>query len=323
MALVHVISTQGSGHGSAPDLLRMRQAAELDRIGAHALVDHADAADLVLFTDPATPDMADIRQHPLYRQHAGRCFVLAYGDRVLPFVPGVFTCAETTTHPARRSRTGPYMRVVMDTAGAGAAHSDAADAQAQQDLLFSFVGRTETAPVRAHIGRLRHPRALVLDASLPGQAVPADAFSRLLERSKFVLCPRGYGTSSFRLFETLRAGRVPVIVSDDWVPCTGPDWQAFSLHVREADVEQIPRLLEQAEVGHAAMQAAARETWADWFAPDVVFQRTVDWCLDLQRHQPASRAWDDVACRLGRWSPAMLRWHWAGRAWRRRLKALA
>ena len=30
-------------------------------------------------------------------------------------------------------------------------------------------------------------------------------------RSKFFLCPRGTGTSSIRLYETLSAGRVPVI----------------------------------------------------------------------------------------------------------------
>jgi hypothetical protein len=177
--------------------------------------------------------------------------------------------------------------------------------------------------VRERITRLRHDRGVVIDASAPGQALPPDEFRRLLARSRFVLCPRGYGSSSFRLFETLKAGRVPVIVADEWLPCTGPDWSAFSLTVREDSVHTIPALLEQAEGRYAQMQQAARRAWAEWFAPEVVFHRTVDWCLDLARHQPESRRWDDLAYRLGRCRPSMLRWHWAGRQWRQRLKAAA
>ena len=65
-----------------------------------------------------------------------------------------------------------------------------------------------------------------------------------IKDSAFVLCPRGGGTSTFRLFETMMLGRVPVILSDQWVPRVGPDWESFSLRVMERDVSKVPRLLE-------------------------------------------------------------------------------
>ncbi len=318
MAQAYLLSTRLD----ASDLPRLRAAATLDRVGQHTLAARPEDADLILFTDPAAPDLADIRAHPLYRQHASRCFVMATGDRVLPFVPGLFVCPERTTHPLHRSRTAAYLRVAFEQPAPAEVEAPAA-AGAAGDLLFSFVGRTETAPVREHIARLRHPRGEVIDASLPGQGLAPAAFRRLMARSRFVICPRGYGSSSFRLFETLRAGRVPVIVSDEWIPCAGPDWSAFSLTVREDQVHALPALLEQAEARHAQMQRAARQAWAEWFAPDVAFHRTVEWCLDLARHQPASRQWDDRLYRWGRWRPSMLRWHWEGRHWRRRLRAAA
>ena len=63
--------------------------------------------------------------------------------------------------------------------------------------------------------------------------------STLLD-SRFVLCPRGYGTSSYRLFETMRLGRVPVIISDEWVPPLGPSWLNCSIRISEKRVRELP-----------------------------------------------------------------------------------
>jgi hypothetical protein len=39
----------------------------------------------------------------------------------------------------------------------------------------------------------------------------------VMERSKFVLCPRGFAPGSVRFWETLAAGAVPILSADDWV----------------------------------------------------------------------------------------------------------
>ena len=62
-----------------------------------------------------------------------------------------------------------------------------------------------------------------------------------------ILCPRGEGTSSIRLFESLRMGRPPVIISDQWVPPEGPAWDTFSVRIPERRIHTIPDRLTELE----------------------------------------------------------------------------
>ena len=52
-----------------------------------------------------------------------------------------------------------------------------------------------------------------------------------LRTARFALCPRGYGPTSYRLYEALRCGVVPVYVSDrHWLPWPHLiDWQAIAV----------------------------------------------------------------------------------------------
>ena len=92
-------------------------------------------------------------------------------------------------------------------------------------------------------------------------------YADILDASRFVLCPRGIGTSTFRLFETLQSGRVPVILSDDWVAPAGIDWDAISLRVREADIGRLAEICEANLQRWPGMAGQARQTWERWFSP--------------------------------------------------------
>ena len=46
-------------------------------------------------------------------------------------------------------------------------------------------------------------------------------YQDILERSRFSLCPRGSSPSSVRFWESLAAGAIPILISDNWVL---PDW---------------------------------------------------------------------------------------------------
>ena len=65
----------------------------------------------------------------------------------------------------------------------------------------------------------------------------------------------------------MQCGRVPVIVSDDWVPPKGPTWERFSIRVSEANVQNLPNLLKQNEPEWRVMGRRAREEWEKWFSP--------------------------------------------------------
>jgi hypothetical protein len=44
------------------------------------------------------------------------------------------------------------------------------------------------------------------------QTMPLVEFTSVLEQSEFVLCPRGFGPTSYRFYEALSAGAIPVYV---------------------------------------------------------------------------------------------------------------
>jgi hypothetical protein len=157
------------------------------------------------------------------------------------------------------------------------------------------MGAIPNAPVRRQLATLTHPRSFFQNTSQEYDRILGGKMDRrerldydrryaeLARASKFVLCPRGLSVASIRLFETMRIGRAPVILSDDWIPPAGPRWESFSIRIKESEFARIPLLLEQRESESVTMGNLARKAWEEWFSDEVVFHRLVESCLDIQR----------------------------------------
>jgi hypothetical protein len=145
------------------------------------------------------------------------------------------------------------------------------------EFLFSFLGRIATHPVRKKIGSLDRASTPCLDVADGPERFPSFNYSKtyaqLLGRSRFVLCPRGFGVSSIRIFETMSVGRVPVIISDAWQPPPGISWRKFSVVIPERSVSSIPVVLEKLESKARSMGQLAREVFDAHFAPSVFLDR--------------------------------------------------
>lgn len=258
-----------------------------DRFGAHTLTGSPGEADVILFVDAHMPHdwrLSAITAHPLTRQFPHK--TLLYNDRDRPWcaLPGLYVSMPKSSFDPRRQIAVPYYRN----------HNELlrCEAAIQPDLLFSFMGQ-KSHPVREAVLRLRHPRAVVEDTShtdlfdlsedRDNRRIQAQkqCYQEIMQRSKFILCPRGHGATSFRLQEALTLGRVPVIISDEWTPPAGINWDSCALRVREADVAGIPALLESRESDYPAMAAAARQAYEDRLAPDVFFHHTAELCRAL------------------------------------------
>jgi hypothetical protein len=93
-----------------------------------------------------------------------------------------------------------------------------------------------------------------------------NSYAQFLRTTKFILCPRGHGLGSIRLFETMKAGRVPIIISDGYVLPFGPDWAACSIIIEEGRIESIPSVV-HAHLPHwEKMASAARSEWELYFS---------------------------------------------------------
>lgn len=276
---------------SHDDYSRLLDAAQHDRYHQHQLVDNPEQAAMILFVGSLESDFWDVRSDPLIRRYADKCFLYHSEDLILPFLPGVYPSLRKRDNHLGRAAAGGYTSVL---------HIDIPYLPFKRDAkyLFSFRGSFATHPAARNKLRslMEHPRGFVTDLSLVPQAATPHApgdhrrlFINLLNESKFSLCPRGRSPSSWRLFETLRAGRVPVIIGDEWMPPDVPlDWDSFSIRVRERDVAHIPAILEERENQAEAMSQLARQIWDDWFSMEAFFHRTVDSCLALQARRQYS-----------------------------------
>jgi hypothetical protein len=270
-----------------------------DRFKIHSVTNDPDEADLIIFAenDHGVGVLGtEVRAHPLVRKFRDKCFMYNASDTPLPFLPGIYSSIERRWYQPERVRSGHYLSSHITVPPLLSVET--------RDLLFSFVGAGNNASVRRRVLGLRHSRAFCEDTSAHAQTVWhhgkdaidrfAHSYAQVLARTKFALCPRGVGASSMRVFESMRAGCVPVIISDAWVPPTGPDWSAFSIRVPEATVEAIPAILEAADSTSEAMGLRARRAWEDWFSDAVSFHRLVQWCIEILESRRMSERFNPV-----------------------------
>lgn len=276
-------------------LPQFRRLAEQDRFKVHTLTEDPEEADIILFVD-ARHEHGDwrfraLRDHPFSRRYPGKCFVYNEMDQPWCCMPGLYVSMPRRWFDRSRMRACSYLGLMNPYL---LEEADRATAEGRQpDLLFGFSGR-RCAAVREQVLRLQHPRGLIEDTSAfnffgdpgrPAEEIEAQRrqYARTLLRSKFVLCPRGSGPASFRLFEALAVGRVPVILSDEWVPIDGPDWGACSVRLPESRVAEVPAVLEGLESDGCwpQMSRAALAAWTENFAGDVLFHRMADGCFAI------------------------------------------
>jgi len=268
----------------------MRRAAAAYRGRDFASDENPESADFLLFVDSSDHFLADVWNSTLFRKYREKSYVFNHNDAAIPLLPGIYPDLLGPLRLPGLQLGGFYLRSFDNKLLAAGPAGD------RPSLLFSFVGDSRTAPgVRGEILRLQHPRARLIDRSSGLRDDDAD-YAEILKTSSFVICPRGKGPTSWRFYETIMAGRVPVVVSDGWVPAREIDWPAFSLRVAENEIAGIPRLCERYEERAAEMGILARRAWETHCSEESAFgwvgRRLVELAEARQEHPLAGRAWD-------------------------------
>lgn len=292
MAQVSLLSAAAPDNPGRPyafdELERMKTAARLDKFGVHEATDDWEQADVILFVENCgTFDhfFHEVRHHPAYRKYPGKCCMHTRTDYPVPFLPGVYASLRKRWYDPERVRTGMYL-VAHDHD-----YVSYSENEVGSEYLYSFIGKTNTRAVRQQIMELDDGRAFLFDTTpyWPYGELPAEKreeleaqYREVSLKSQFILCPRGYGTSSIRLFEALRMGRVPVVLADAWVPPEGPAWDSFCVRIPESEVHLVPQILEERCHQAADMGRRARQAWDDWFSEHAIFHRVTEWCLAIR-----------------------------------------
>jgi hypothetical protein len=293
--MARVLLLSATAEDERTDFAPLREAEEsarLDRFRIHSITADAASADLILFLEfhGTSWSFQHVRRHPFVRRFREKCFLYCSTPFVIPFLPGVYTGVERAW-ASSRTRPGPYLGRTRNE------FTTYTPPDHELPYLFSFMGSVRNAAVRRNLAALRHPRSFFQDTAEDYDRIQHRKMDRqerldydrryaeLTKASKFVLCPRGLSASSIRVFETMRMGRVPVILADNWVPPIGPRWEEFSIQVREADFARVPVLLEQRENEAVEMGDRARAAWSEWFSQEVLFHRLVELCLDIKANR--------------------------------------
>jgi hypothetical protein len=212
-----------------------------------------------------------LRKCDIFKKHSDKSFIFCTSDNTLPIIPGLYASLDRRFYNKHLHAGGFYLEDPnLDLI------------QKERNIkiryLFSFMGNCSTHKCRDQILKLAgHESAMIRDVGNRAQDAWSkwdmdkmkrfsEEYSNLIQQSNFVLCPRGNGTTSIRLFETMKLGKVPVIISDNWVPPIGPDWDQFSIRVKENNISEIPNLLEKIDHRASEMGQRAEIEWNKWFS---------------------------------------------------------
>ena len=117
-----------------------------------------------------------------------------------------------------------------------------------KDIFCSFVGST-THPLRTtFIEKYKNDNEFVFNYSGWNASITENAllnFINISSRSKYTLCPRGYGTTSFRLYEAMQLNTIPVYISDHHdLPWSDEiNWNEFCVIIKPEEINNLKEIL--------------------------------------------------------------------------------
>lgn len=116
----------------------------------------------------------------------------------------------------------------------------------ERKYLACFVGSSETHPIRGQMLEAFDGLVKQGEVMVSNKLSPLEYF-RTMQNSVFTLCPRGYGKTSFRLYEAIAAGSIPVYISDEhWLPddiMLFPEECKLIIKATPADLKHLPATL--------------------------------------------------------------------------------
>jgi Exostosin family len=300
-----------SDHPAMADRIT-EMAAALTRLApAFEPADGPEGADIILLVEPFynkfRSHIGVLRQLDVLRRFPNRCFVYEACARPVTFLPGLYVSLPRRRHDGRRTRSAvPW--TVLDPR---VRENVIAATRDEPELLFSFRGFRSAGVRTAIFESWRSSNDVRVSETTrwwnysTGERDQVDYLTEI-RISKFVLCPRGLGTSSNRLYEVMQLGRVPVILADDWDEPGGIPWGSFSIRVSESRVAELRAILERHAPVAAEMGAQALAAWREFCEPGPVLLGNLLASIDdIGRVRPGD--WDEALVHTG-WTSTRFLW---------------
>ncbi|MFD2515660.1 exostosin family protein [Pontibacter locisalis] len=293
MQRVFVTNCDSSPGGGAAQMRKMLELYELSD-KTHQLVDDPDTADFILICDSEFDDYAfKIRNNRLVRKYPNKCFILSNFDKPFYYARGILTSAEKSGNRYERFRSTSYSAYYDPYHNPYIHQHQSGKDKGEKKYLFSFAGRN-SHPIREAIFKQNFSRKdiLIKDTTKvfdlwsgkTGNSIQ-DSYYRQLLSSKFALCPRGNGPNSIRLFEAMKLGIAPIIISDNFILPRGPHWEDFAIFIKEENIEDLEEIVAKYEGKYHEMGELARENFENFFSDKMYFNYVIENIKDIAEKQ--------------------------------------
>lgn len=267
----------------------------------HELVDKGEIADVILVADLAGPDwFSDLRNNQLISIYPDKSFAISDSDFPFPLLHGIYTSATRRMAFKSRFRSAGYNLYPEQYTNTFLKGHPGRAYENTKKFLFSFSGR-DSSPVRLRLFKLAgcegssicdtSSRFAAFGSSPEKKEFWQQHYVQTLSESKYAICPRGVGAASLRLFECMRMGVAPVIISDEWLLPEGPEWESFSLFIPEKDVHCLSDILKAHESEYASRGKLARIAYERYFSDDAYFDYIIDLCMSIKKRQKIPEKW--------------------------------
>ena len=270
----------------------------LNEGNAFSLTQNPEEANYILFIGGINGEHNEfIIRNRIFKNYRKKCYVISDSGFGLKSVKGIYTSLSKYEYNQSIHETGWYfpMDDLLDFAKNN-------NIKKKSSITCSFRGDTKTHPIRNSISRLIKKNILDNDTftftNTNGSQIDAwikydESKIKLLKYSyiqeildsDFILCPRGYNTSTMRLFEVMSLKRVPIIISDQWVRPEGPDWNKFSIIIKENEINQLGEIIDKYKAKSKIMGIIARQEWGKFFSKEVYVKRIINKIKNLEKRR--------------------------------------
>jgi len=274
------------------ELLPLLTARTRESNAGHILVANPADADMVILLGNFGDNANLLLEHPAYLAFPDKCAVYTEDDNYLPLIPGVYCSAENDEH-AKAGRTFSYSYISRNGRYSNSLVTPAGSAT--KKYLFTFQGGS-TSLLRKRMFNLNFNRADVIientssyhhwDLTQADREFRQQRYADTISASHFVLCPRGAGLGSIRLFEVMCAGVAPVLIADKYLLPPNIEWEKFLLRIPERDISRLPELIERHTRTSVERGRLARAAYVANFGPNIEWDRIIEYCLAARHHGP-------------------------------------
>jgi hypothetical protein len=116
-----------------------------------------------------------------------------------------------------------------------------------KNIYCSFMGRFDTHKCRINMKNalMNNPNFLFYDS------VNFEEYKNIINRSIFTLAPRGFGYTSFRIYEAILANSIPIYIWDDKKILPFSDelnWEDFCIIINSNEINKLPEILKNTDI---------------------------------------------------------------------------